>query len=229
MVCGKNILISITTDQPVEEAVAMIKKYFADMPAGEKLYLATELDLQSEKTGFIPFDRNQSFVYTGVILNHLQPRQVAYIVLLNEIMGNNVGSRLWFLRQKEKLAYNVFTTYDLFQNCATFKAGIGTDTSKVKQALSSLDREWTKMVEEGITAEELQDAKINMKNNLIYRIDKKSNRANYMAYYQHLGYNYRFVLDLIDMADKITLQEINDFIKSEFTPEHKFLSVVGKM
>ena len=229
MVAGNNILVSITTDMDVDSALSMIEKYFADLPAGQKLNLATGLNLQSEKTGFIPFDRNQSFVYTGVILNHLEPRQVAYIVLLNEIMGNNVGSRLWFLRQKEKLAYNVFTTYDLFQNCATFKAGIGTDTAKVQQALSSLDREWTKMVNEGITAEELQDAKVNMKNNLIYRIDKKSSRANYMAYYQHIGYNYRFVLDLIDMADKITLQELNDFIKTEFTPERKFLSVVGKM
>jgi predicted Zn-dependent peptidase len=143
-------------------------------------------------------------------------------------MGNNVGSRLWYLRQKEKLAYAVYTQYITDKFGAAFRAAIGTDTSKVKTALNSLNREWDMMVNDGVTAEELRDAKINMKNNLIYRIDRKSNRANYMAYYEHLGYGYRFVLDLIEKADNITLDELNQFVKNRFSADRKFVSIVGK-
>ena len=150
------------------------------------------------------------------------------MVLLNEIMGNNVGSRLWYLRQKEKLAYAVYTQYMTDKFGAVFRAAIGTDTSKVKVALNSLGRDWNQMVEDGVTAEELQDARINMKNNMIYRIDRKSNRANYMAYYEYMGYGYRFVLDLIEMADRIDLDELNSFVKNEFTENRKFVSIVGK-
>ncbi len=111
---------------------------------------------------------------------------------------------------------------------AVFRAAIGTDTSKVRVALNSLNRDWSKLVRDGVTMEELQDARINMKNNLIYRIDRKSNRANYMAFYEYMGYGYRFVLDLIDMADRIDLDKLNKFIKNEFTEDRKFVSIVGK-
>ncbi len=67
-----------------------------------------------------------------------------------------------------------------------------------------------------------------MKNNLIYRIDRKSNRANYMAYYEHLGYGYRFVLDLIENADNITLDEVNNFVKYRFLDDRKYVAIVGK-
>jgi predicted Zn-dependent peptidase len=162
-----------------------------------------------------------------VILDYLTPQEVAYVVLLDEVMGNNVGSRLWYLRQKEKLAYAVYTQFITDKFAASFRAAIGTDTSKVKTALNSLDREWELLISEGITADELRDAKINMKNNLIYRIDRKSNRANYMAYYEHLGYGYHFVLDLIDSADNITLDEVNNFVKNRFLDDRKYVAIVG--
>jgi predicted Zn-dependent peptidase len=69
---------------------------------------------------------------------------------------------------------------------------------------------------------------VNLKNNMIYRIDRKSNRANNMAYYDYIGYNYRFVLDLIDMADQVTLEEVNAFVKEKFLPERTYTSIVGK-
>ena len=100
---------------------------------------------------------------------------------------------------------------------SAFLAAIGTDTTKVKTALSSLNREWDSMVNDGVTADELRDAKVNMKNNLIYRIDRKSNRANNMAYYEYIGYGYHFILDMINKADSITLDELNQYVKNRFT------------
>ena len=105
---------------------------------------------------------------------------------------------------------------------------LGIDTAKVKTALASLNREWDKMVNEGITDPELSDARVNMKNSMIYKIDRKSNRANNMAYFEYIGYNYRFPLDLIKMADEVTLDQLNSFLKARFTADRKFLSIVGK-
>jgi zinc protease len=225
---GRNIVFSVATDLPGDKINAIIHdRLGAIKPEADDVPVPT-LALQTDKTGFIPFDRNQSFIFMGEMLNYLQPKEVGYLTLINETMGNNVGSRLWFLRQKEKLAYAVYTQYAADKYAAIFRAAIGTDTSKVKTALESLNREWSKLVSDGITENELADAIVNMKNNLIYRIDRKSNRVSSMAVWEYTGYNYRFILDLIDMADHITLDEVNPFIKRKFTDDRRFVSIVGK-
>jgi len=225
---GKNIVFSVATDLPGEEINAIIHNHLAAIKSEADDVPVPTLALQTDKTGFISFDRNQSFIFMGVMLDHLQPKEVGYIILLNEVMGNSVGSRLWFLRQKEKLAYSVYTQYAADKYGAIFRAAIGTDTSKVKIALESLDREWSKLVNDGITENELTDAIVNMKNNMIYRIDRKSNRASSMATFEFNGYGYRFILDLIEMADHATLDEVNAFVKRKFTDDRKFVSIVGK-
>jgi len=225
---GNNIIFSVATDIAVDKMMDMVGQNLSDLKEEAAPVPVPTLELQEDKEGFISYDRNQSFIYMGVALDHLTPEQTPYLILLNSTMGSGVGSRLWFLRQKEKLAYAVYTQYILSRYGAFFRAAIGTDTSKVKQALASLDREWKKMVEEGLTAEELTDAKVNMKNNLIFSIDRKGNRANNMAHYEYIGYNYRYVLDLIDMADQITLVDLNAFVKEKFTDERRFVSIVGK-
>jgi zinc protease len=225
---GANIIFSVATDLPADQLMSIVESRLGGLKTEADAVPAPSLAIEDEKNGFMKFDRDQSFVYMGVVLDHLTPDQVAYAVLLDEIMGNNVGSRLWYLRQDEKLAYSVYTQYQLDRFGAIFRAAIGTDTSKVQQALSSLNREWATMVGDGITEEELTDARVNMKNNLIYSIDRKSNRANNMAYYEYIGYNYRFIFDLIEKADRVALADLNSFVQTSFTDDRRFVAVVGK-
>ncbi|MFH2034952.1 MAG: pitrilysin family protein [Candidatus Zixiibacteriota bacterium] len=225
---GSNAIFAISTDLDVNDINNRVIPFLDKIkPTAEKVTPPTK-ELQSNHEGLIVFDRNQSFIFKGFILEHLSPKEFACVHLLNEVMGANVGSRLWYLRQKEKLAYSVYTQYATDKFGSLFRAGIGTDTSKVTQALSSLEREFKLLIDSGITETELTDARINMKNNLMFRIDRKSNRANNMAYYEYIGYNYRIILDLIAMADKITLKEVNDFVKKNFTEDKKYTSIVGK-
>ncbi|PKK82954.1 MAG: hypothetical protein CVT49_10850 [candidate division Zixibacteria bacterium HGW-Zixibacteria-1] len=228
LVGGKNIIFSVATDLPAENISGIIGKRLGGIKSDAEPIAAPALTLQNEKSGFISYDRNQSFVYMGYVMNHLEPKELIAVLLLNEIMGNNVGSRLWYLRQEEKLAYTIYTQYAADKYGSLFRAAIGTDTSKVKLALASLEREWDKLIKDGITAEELTDAKINMKNNLIFYIDRKSNRANYMAFYEYAGYGYKCILDMIEMADAVTLDDVNSFVMSKLTSDRKYTSIVGK-
>ncbi len=225
---GANVVVAIATDIPAEQISSLVSKHLGGLKAEAEKPPAPKPPLQDEKNGFVSYDRNQSFIYTGVALDRLQSAEVPYVILLNEVMGANVGSRLWYLRQKEKLAYSVYTQYGFDKHGGLFRAAIGTDTSKVQIALASLDREWEKLVADGITAEELADARVNMKNNLIFRIDRKSGRANNMAANEYTGYGYRYLLDLIKLADQVTLDQINDFVKTRFVEERKYTSIVGK-
>ena len=225
---GPNLIFSLSTDLEVEEISRIISGKINRIKATAQTAPKPSGTILPDHEGFISVDRNQSFIYMGYALDRLEPEEAVCAILIHEVMGGNVGSRLWSLRQKEKLAYSVYTQYTTDKYSSIFRAGIGTDTSKVKQALNSLNREFDKLVREGLTADELKDARINLKNNLIYRIDRKGARANNMAYYEYIGYNHKFILDLIKMANKIELEEINLFIKNNFREDNKYLSIVGK-
>lgn len=225
---GANIIFSIVTDLPVEKIQSILDARLGGIrPAAQKA-AAPGMTLQPEKTGFVSYDRNQSFIFMGFVLDRLTPKELACVTLLHRTMGGGVGSRLWDLRQKEKLAYSVYTQIQPIEHATLFQAAIGTDTSKVQQALSSLEREWGELVASGLTAEELADAKVNMKNRLIYNIDRKAVRADNMAFYERIGYGYRAISEQIALADQITLDDVNAFVKARLTPERKYLSIVGK-
>lgn len=226
---GANIVFSIVTDLPVEKISSILETRLGKIKPTAERVKAPTATLQPEKTGFISYDRNQSFVFMGFAMDRLDPKGLACINLLHRTMGGGVGSRLWGLRQTEKLAYAVYTQYMNSQFATVFRAGIGTDTSKVKQALESLNREWSELYADGMTAAELADAKVNMKNSLIYGIDRKAGRADNMAMNEATGYGYKFILDQIALADQITLGDVNAFVKERLTPDRKYLSVVGKM
>lgn len=225
---GKNIIFSIATDLPTEKIAALVTARLGDIKPEAENIPVPALTLQADKEGFISFDRNQSFIFTGAVLPHLPADEVPCLILTHQVLGGNVGSRLWGLRQTEKLAYAVYSQYALSRNAAMLRAAIGTDTSKVKTALASLDREWSALCGQGITAQELADAKANMKNRLIFQIDRKGGRANDMATNEYLGYGYRFTLDLIARADQVTLEEVNRFIKQRFADAARYIAIVGK-
>ncbi len=224
---GANVIIAVASDMELDRLSDLIQKSFRQLKPEAKVIAAPPLELQADTLGFKSFDRNQSFVYTGVILDKPTLTEACYISLLDEVMGKNVGSRLWFLRQKEKLAYAVYTQDIFYKYCASFRAAIGTDTSKVRKALASLTREWDNMVAAGITDSEFNDARVNLKNNLIYQIDKKSNRANHMAEYEYLGYGQKFVLDMLAIIDKVKLDDMNTYVEG-FADRTRYTSIVGK-
>ncbi len=226
---GDNIILSISSDLPAGKVTSIADKYLGKLKKEAILVPQPSLNLENEKTGFVSYDRNQSFIYMGCMFDHLQTDEIPIVMMVNQVMGGGVGARLWDLRQKEKLAYAVYTQYGLDKYDAMFRAAIGTDTSKVQTAINSLNREWDKLLSEGITENELADARINLKNRMIYSFDTKSNRANNMAYYEYVGYGQKAFLEIGRSADQITVTDVNNFVKNRFTADRKFLSVVGKM
>lgn len=226
---GANVIFSLATDLPVPQIEHLLQEHLGGIKPEAETVAPPTLALQPEKTGFTSFDRNQSFIFMGYALPHPAPAEVPCLALLNELMGRNVGSRLWPLRQVEKLAYAVYSLYSIDRYDGAFQAAIGTDTAKVQQALSSLNREWDRLVKDGVAGEELANAKTSLKNTVIFSIDRKALRAGNMAYYEYLGYGYRYPLELMAAGDRIGIAEMNDYIKRNLTDDRKYLSIVGKM
>ena len=223
------MIICVSSDLAPDDVLALVENHFGGLTPTAEGIAKPDKSLQSDRLGFVSYDRNQSYVYKGAILDHLTPSEIPLVILANNIFGSGPGARLWPLRFQEKLAYEVYSQYSTNKYGAYFRAAIGTDTSKVKTAMASLDREWNRLINEGITDEELTWAKVTAKNFLIFGIDTKANRVANMVFNEYEGYGHRFGLDVISRLDGVTRNEVNTFLKNRITPECTFTSVVGKM
>ena len=100
------------------------------------------------------------------------------ISLLNTILGGNPSSRLFSdLREKEKLAYHVKSSYKTYENIGVMSLKIGTTTDNkdtgeqsfdnVKKSIDGFNRHIEKLKTEKVTDEELANAKLALKNNVL--------------------------------------------------------------
>ncbi len=225
---GRNMIVAVATDMDGDKLSTLLEKTLGPIKSDAAEVAPPMVGRQTDRNGFISYDRNQSYVYMGYVLDKLAPMEMTYLGLTNQVMGGPVGSRLWGLRQTEKLAYDVGTQVLPNRFVTVFRARIGTDTTKVRQALTSLNREWSRLKTDGVTEQEFSDARMNYKNSLMFGIDIKTNRANNMATFEYLGYGYRYYLDQLANINTASLAEVNDFVKAKLQDDRRYQSIVGK-
>jgi predicted Zn-dependent peptidase len=96
---------------------------------------------------------------------------------LNNIMGSSMSSRLFQnIREERGLAYTVFSMNSSFHNSGYFNiyAGIGHD--KVEETMGAIRDELTCLKNEGVTKEELNKAKEQLKSNYIFGLENVNGR-----------------------------------------------------
>lgn len=107
--------------------------------------------------------------------------------LLNIILGDNPSSRLFTdLREKEKLAYHVGSNYYNIDNTGILTMKINTTTENketgetsfdnVKKSLEGFKRHINLLITEKVSEEELNNAKLNLKNKILNNVETSSQK-----------------------------------------------------
>ena len=141
------------------------------------------------------------------------------ISLLNTILGGNPSSRLFMdLREKEKLAYHVRSNNRVYEDTGVFTLKIGTTTDNketgeqsfdnVKKSIEGFNRNIEKIKVEKVTDEELQNAKLNLKNQILNSNQDASDKIVGLLSGQNSPYGLQRENLLFNEIDKITSDDI---------------------
>ena len=141
------------------------------------------------------------------------------ISLLNTILGGNPSSRLFMdLREKEKLAYHVRSNNRVYEDTGVFSLKIGTTTDNketgeqsfdnVKKSIEGFNRNIEKIKVEKVTDEELQNAKLNLKNQILNSNQDASDKIVGLLSGQNSPYGLQRENLLFNEIDKITSDDI---------------------
>lgn len=225
---AKNLVVVISSDLEEEEISKMVEKYFKKFPQGTPRDLTPlAINPPAENSHNLERDTEQTFASYAFLLPHIDVRNLILGYMLENLIGKGFNSRLWPLRQKEKLAYIVNSRTNQLREGGFIEAYLETENSKKDLAIDALYKAMLKLYEEGVSEEELQVTKINSKANFLRNNETKNIRTITIAYFEALGMGHDFINRYFSEIEATTLEEFNAYIKDVLDPEKGIRITVG--
>jgi predicted Zn-dependent peptidase len=226
---ANDIVLSVSSDLDEQKLMPILQKYFSKFKAGKELELPSQTSSPpAQKEIFLEKDTKQTFVSFAFLLPKLSAKNYALAYLVENLLGNGFGSKLWFLRSEEKLAYNVNAQATQMKEGGILEAYLETDAEKKEKACEALKKALQEVYEKSITEGELQATKTYSKAEFLWANETKAIRTRNFAFFEVLGLGSEFGSQLFSELDSINLQEINSYIKDILNLDKAVQIVVGR-
>ena len=226
---GSQMVVSVVSDLGEKEVVDAIRKSFSGLSRGEDFTSAgpsVPRD-QANKTFRIKKDSRQTYVGLGWVVPAASRSSYALAVLAEDILGGGVGSKLWALRENRSLAYNINASLAWTAEGGFIEAYLEASPFKAEDAGLAMKTIVNRLGESGISEEELTVAKRNAATSFFRTVETKEIRASTWAVFETRGYGdlpgEAFLADL----ERVSIDEMNSFLKSVFAPEAGCEVVIG--
>lgn len=227
-----NMTLTAVTDLDEARMLGILGKYFgrfrksAAAPAIPSAAMPSSFPVSGE-TQRIDKDVLQSFFSTAYPLPPASRRGFALTSVVENTLGRGPGTRLWALRTEAKLAYNVAALAAQMKDGGIIEAFLETEPGKEKEAGAAMERILADFRERGVTAEELEVAKIGLKAQFLRANETKASRASTLGTFEALGLGADFFTAFAREIEAVTLDEINAHIRVVFDPARAHRVVVG--
>ncbi len=223
-----NMVVAAISDMEEEALSGILERYLNQFPAGKPTEPeALGISPSENDDIFIEKDTKQYFVSIAFPLPEITTKNYALAYMIENLLGKGLNSRLWSLRTKEKLAYNVNSHLTQMKYGGMLEAYLETDKEKKEAAVEALRKVLTDLYENGITEEEFEVTKTFSKASFLRGNETKTTRAENLVSFEALGLGFTFLDGLPAEMEAISLEEINAYIKDIFDPAKGLEIIVG--
>ena len=147
-----------------------------------------------------------------------------------KILANTTTSRLYSrLREKEGLLYDIYAETYLYSKFGAINVSFEIEPIKFEQALKIYLEEFKKLLHEGITEQELNHYKEYAYNRALLQFDSFSANKNLLVNAIILDEKIYTAKAVLNSIKKITLPEVNDFIKTHLNLDNSSFILYGKV
>ena len=152
------------------------------------------------------------------------------LAVLNNLLGGGMSSRLFQnIREKQGLAYAVFSELTPYSDAGMLSVYAGTAKETVGKVLDMTIAEFRAMKESPVTEEELLRAKNHLKGSLMLSIESTSSRMSNLAR-QELYFQRFYSLDeILASIEAVTREEVQSLAREFFKPERIAVTVLGPL
>jgi len=149
-------------------------------------------------------------------------------MVLNTLLGGGMSSRLFQqIREKEGLAYAVYTFADFYVDTGIFGAYVGTDSSRVHRALEMIIRAFQECVSNPVADDELTRIKSQLKGNLMLGLESTSNRMIRLAKMEIYLDSHSSLDKTIADIDRVKVEDVQSVAADLFDSQKLVVTLLG--
>ena len=228
---ANNATVAIVGNVDRRQAEEIVKALVSALPAGEKAAdLPAVKPLTEANKIVIDYPSAQTHIFVGQPgMKRGDDDYFSLYVANHPFGGSGFSSRLVeVIREEHGLAYSVYSYFSPLREKGVFAMGMQTKTEQTSQALSLLDQELKKYVENGPQEQELADSISNITGSFPLNIDSNSKLLEYIAM---IGF-YDLPMDYLDQfianVRAVDVDKVNDALTRRVDPDKMVTVVVGK-
>lgn len=225
--CPENIVISFAGGLDFKTVEKLVDELFADIPVGafEKREKKVEFAYKSLVKQKSVEQMHLAIGYPALDREH--PLMDA-LQTLNAVLGGGMSSRLFQeVREKQGLAYSVYSYTSAFEECGSLIVYAGVSPSNADKAYASIEKCIAEILKDGLTQDEFLRGREQMKSSLLFA--QESTSAQMLMYGKYMMYN-NAVLNLdekLEDINKVTLDDVMKAAELVFSSGKKAIGVIG--
>lgn len=226
----ERLYVSAVGDITEDELATLLDELLLDLPeTGPDMPGAADINLPGG-VEIVDYDTPQSVVMFGQPGIDRDDPDFFAAYLLNHILGGgSFESRLMNeVREKRGLTYGVYSYLVDKENAQLWLGSVASANNRVAEAINVIRAEWERIRDEGVTEEELADAKTYLTGAYPLRFDGNAPIANIAVNMQMEGLDTDYIANRNDMVNAVTLDDVNRVARELLDPSKLTFVVVGK-
>jgi len=226
---ASNTVVCVSGNISSVKTVESVKKYFSKIRKTNSFLKEPVVEKQAwPKALVLEKNTDQTHLALGVRAYNLFHPQKYALEVLGTILGGMMSSRIFLeIRDKRGLSYYTHTNVDANPDTGYLMTSAGVDNSRVEEAITGILKEYKKISEKKVSAQELKRAKDHIKGKTALQLETSDAKASFYAGQELLEKKILTPEQIFASIDKVTANDILEVAKDIFKPQKLNLALIG--
>jgi predicted Zn-dependent peptidase len=152
------------------------------------------------------------------------------LYLLNTMLGGGMSSRLFqSVREDQGLAYSIYSEMNPFRDTGSLSVYAGMSLGNTERVIQLTLKELRRLKEEAVPETELEQAKMQLKSNIVLGLESSSSRMSNLARQQMYFGRFFSVDEIVGQIEAVTPVDIQRMARELFQTESLALTLLGNL
>jgi predicted Zn-dependent peptidase len=151
-------------------------------------------------------------------------------LILNTVLGGGMSSRLFqTIREERGMVYSIYSDLSPYRDTGTLCVYAGTSAGKALEVVDLILREFARLKQEPLSAEELTRAKDQVKGNILLGLESSNSRMANLARQEMYFQNFFTVEEVIARIDEVEADQVQAMAQKLFDPDRIAVTLLGRL
>ncbi|HOM02895.1 MAG TPA: pitrilysin family protein [Acetivibrio sp.] len=152
------------------------------------------------------------------------------LLAVNNVLGGGMSSRMFQkIREEKGLVYSIYSYPSSYRNAGLFTIYAGMNAEHLERVVDLIVKEIKILLKEGLSKDELEKSKEQLKGNYILGLESTSSRMNSIGKSEVLMDNIYTPDEILKKIDAVNLESVEQIIKRIFRLDRMSFSIVGNI